>query len=100
MTGEGNPMYGKTFSNEQRLKRSEKQKGHPNYNIYPDSPETRARKSAATIGANNPRAVKVKCVETGEEFGCKKEAYLAYNCTKLALNKALNDPIKIAGGYH
>lgn len=51
-------------------------------------------------GENNPRAIKIKCVETGEIFGCIKYANEQYSIKKNQIQKCLKGEIETAGGYH
>lgn len=50
-------------------------------------------------GGNNPRAIKIICIETNEIFDCIKDAYISLGISKYAFNQALklNQPIN---GYH
>lgn len=63
------------------------------------SEETKARQSAMFSGSGNPKAKKVRCIETGDAFGCMKDAYTAYGTHKKAMMKALKTGC-LAAGYH
>lgn len=78
-------------------KLSEAKKGESN---PAKRPEVRAKISAMKkgkyLGANNPKAKKVQCIETGQIFGCIKEA-------QQWLGKDIYRALKRgsrAGGYH
>lgn len=49
-------------------------------------------------GCKNPKAKKVKCIETGEIFGCVKEA--EQWCGKKGIGDCCKGKQKTAGGYH
>lgn len=117
-SGEGNPFYGKTHSLKTREKISLyrrthssafKGKHHTSDAIEAnrlahlgkrDSPEVRHKKSLATRNGNNPRAIRVKCIETNEEFECIKFANEKYKIDKGLINKCCKGEIESAGGYH
>lgn len=67
---------------------------------HKDSPETRAKKSAATRDENNPRARRVKCLETGEIFNCMNDAAKAFGITRQCITKCCQGKWAKAGGYH
>lgn len=73
--GSNNPMFGKTVSEETRMKISESMKRkhagkkNPFYGKH-HTEESRKLISKLTTGANNPKAKKVKCVTTGKIFDC------------------------------
>lgn len=53
-------------------------------------------------GSKNPKARKVKCIETGEIFECAKDAALKYKLELCSVSHSANikHPQKTAGGYH
>ena len=65
-----------------------------------DSFETKAKKSIATGGSNNPRAKKVRCLETSEIFDCIKYACEAYSLDKHQIIDCCKGRKETAGGYH
>lgn len=70
-TGINNPNYGKHFSKEHREKLSLSHIG------LPKSEETLkliSEHHADVSGGNNPRAIAVECVETGERFATQSDA--------------------------
>lgn len=69
-TGEKSPMYGKK----------------------------RPEHSRSMSGSGNPRARRVKCIETGEEFGCVKEAAEKYGTQNSNIIKMLSGFQKTAAG--
>lgn len=77
--GKNNPRYGVLRTEEEKRKQSESMKGK-------------------YVGSKNPKAKKVLCVETGQIFGCVKEAkaWLGKG-NVLACAKGRT---KTAGGYH
>lgn len=81
LSGENNPNYGKHFSEEVRKKMSE--------NHWDSS------------GANNPRARKCVCVETGQTFDTIKEAsrWAGLKSTT-CVRECCAGKRKTAGGYH
>lgn len=80
--GELNGNYGNKWTDEQKKIASVKMKG-----LYDN--------------ANNPRATKIKCVETGKVFNCIKEAteFLGLK-SQASLTIALNHPNRTAKGFH
>lgn len=107
-TGKNNPMYGKKHSIETLNKISNTLsdgrlagENNPRYGQHwVDSSETRAKKSNATKGGNNPRAIKIKCIETNEVFDCIKLANEKYKIGKGLINKCCKSLLDTAGGYH
>ena len=55
--------------------------------------------SKANSGGDNPRAIKIKCIETNEEFGCIKEACTKFQLSKYSFQKALETGLPLKG-YH
>lgn len=105
---ENNPMYGKKHSQETLSKISATLsdgrlagENNPRYGQHwVDSPETKIKKSIVTKGGNNPRAIRVKCLETGEAFDCIKFANEKYKIGKGLINKCCKGLLETAGGYH
>lgn len=95
MSGENHPMWGKHLSEETKKKLSEKLKGRTL------SEETKDKISESNSGANNPRARKCICVETGQIFDTIREAS---ECVGLKnptnIVKCCRGERKTAGGYH
>ena len=67
-SGEKHPMFGKHHSKETKEKMRQKALGRKL------SDETKKKISERTKGANNPRAKKVLCINTGQIFSTAKEA--------------------------
>ena len=89
-TGEDNPFYGKQHCEESKQKMREANIGkHP-------TEETRAKLSASRIGANNPKARKVICIETMEIFDTLKQASDTYRCN---VGRYLGGKSKYAGKH-
>ena len=80
--GELNGNYGNKWTDEQKKIASAKMKGRYD-------------------NANNPRATKIQCVETGQIFNCIKEAteFLGLK-SQASLTIALNKPNRTARGLH
>lgn len=51
-------------------------------------------------GENNPRAIRVRCIETGEIFGCIKYANEKYSIKPNQIQKCFKGELETAGGYH
>ena len=89
-TGEDNPFYGKQHCEESKQKMREANIGkHP-------TEETRAKLSTSRIGANNPKARKVICIETMEIFDTLKQASDTYRCN---VGRYLGGKSKYAGKH-
>lgn len=95
VSGKNNPMYGKKQTEESKRKNAEKNKNntnwkdnkyfsswikgenHPRYGKH-NSEGQKAKQSKSmqrkTAGAKNGRAIKVKCLNTGEVFDCQEYA--------------------------
>ena len=82
MKGSKNPMYGRELTKEHRNKIS----------------KTRKEKGLSK-GSKNPKAHKVKCVTTGKEFSCIKEAAEYYSINKKCITMCCRDKIKSAGKH-
>lgn len=50
-------------------------------------------------GKNNPRARKIRCIDTGEVFNTIKEASKAYSVGRTNIGECLSGRTKTAGGY-
>ena len=94
---------GKKLSLEQRELMSEQRRGEKNHNWgKPRSEETRIKIGLARKGKrvreDAANAKKVLCVETGELFGCIKDAHEKYGISHIG--GCCNGQRKTAGGYH
>lgn len=107
-SGERNPQYGKKLSEghkrvliEARRKVKEPRDG-VNNNFYGKhhSEETKQKISQANFGVNSGKATSVMCVETGEIFGCIRDAYRATNIHFSSISKCCVGKARSAGGYH
>ena len=87
---------GKTFSEESRKKMSEAKKGKKH------TEEHKQKVSEAKKGENNPRAIKVYCVELDMVFNTLTEASKFVGCSQGNISSVLNPNKcnKTAGGYH
>ncbi len=74
-------LTGRVFSKEHRKHISESKKG-------------------VFDGANNPRARKVRCLETGFIFSCLKDAALATGTSNHNISAVCNGRLKTSGGFH
>ena len=54
---------------------------------------------AKRIGKNNPRARKIRCIDTGDTFNTIKEASEAYSIGRTNIGECLSGRTKTAGGY-
>lgn len=63
-------------------------------------PEYRAKLVEAHSGANSHRAQAVLCVETGEVFGCIRDACERYGVHSSAVSNVCRGKLKTTGGYH
>lgn len=109
-SGENNPMYGRTWSEEERKKRSDKMRGRPAYKIMygADNPmygkehseATKMKISKANYGANSGKARKVICLETGVTYGCISDAYRESGIDITSISRCCKGKAHTAGGYH
>lgn len=76
--GENNPFYGKKHSEESKKKMSESHKGK-------------------NAGEDNGHAIKIICINTGEDFTCIQYACDKYGLDASNLVKALKNPNRICG---
>ena len=83
-SGENNGNYGNYWTDEQKKVLSEKRK-----------------RNGKSKSKNNPRATRIRCVETGEEFDYIKLACEKYNIkNQSSVTVALNNPNRTAYGFH
>lgn len=87
-SGEKSPWYGKTHSAESRAKISQarksmkkKDKKIPTRVFTEEQKKKMSENHYDCSGGKNPRAKKVRCIETGEIFDCAKEAGEYYHLT-------------------
>ena len=91
LKGEHNPMYG--------IRGEE----HPRYGIRHTKESIQKMsdsKMGKYTGEENPRAIKVRCVETGEVFGCIKEACEKTGANNACVSDVIHGRRKTSGGYH
>lgn len=64
--------------------------------------ETKKKLSEVTKGSKNPRAKKVRCIETGQVFDYIREAneFLGKNRLSSDISKCCKGKLKTCGGYH
>ena len=83
-TGERNPNYGHKWSDEMKDNLRQKQISSGRY-----------------IGAMNPNAKRIQCVESGEIFGCIEDARKAYKVkSPTSFSIALDKANRTAAGLH
>lgn len=106
--GKDNPFYGRRHSEETKHLLSEKAKlnnqgsGNPMYGKK-HTEEAKQKMSAVHYdcsGANNPRAKRTQCVETGQIFDCQKDAAEWAKVPKSRICLACKNPSSSSGGYH
>ena len=96
----GDALRGKPKSEIAKLHDSEAQKKYWK-NMPVDRYEKECkRRSITATGENNPKAIKIKCIETGKIFGCIKYASKEYNIDYIKLKKCIKGLLDTAGGYH
>lgn len=96
------PWIGKKHTEKTKQKIGQAQMGEKNH-MYSKklTLEQREKISKATKGANNPRARKVQCIDTGIIYNTAKEAAENYNLkTSANLIKACKNKQKTCGGVH
>lgn len=88
------PFKGKTLPDDVKiyLSRINSDKNNPNYG------KKRPEHSEKMSGANNPRAQKVMCIDTGEVFECAKDAAEKYNVTNSTILKTCKGKQKKSAG--
>ena len=76
-------------------------KGNKNHLGYKHTEEAKKQVSIKNKGklaySKNPKAKKVKCITTGEVFGCIKEAAEKYNVTPQCIRKCCKGEYKTSG---
>lgn len=87
------------FLTEQEHKKLHKSGSHHHQYGASVSPETKAKISKKVKGGKNPRAKQVICIETGEIFGCMRDASKSLGLCKGAVQIAIKRNTK-SGGYH
>lgn len=83
-------LKGRTFSDEHRERLSNSERGIKKPKL---SEERKKQISNFMNGAGNPRAKKVICIETGEIFGCIKEAADSIGVSRKVLSIALKNNV-------
>lgn len=63
-------------------------------------PEYIAWQKKRSQGGNNPAAVKINCVETGEVFGCIMDAARKYNRSEASIREVLDRPNRTSAKLH
>lgn len=88
------------LTDEQKKKRSEKQKGknHPFYGKH-HTEETKKKMSESRKGEKNPKAKKIICVTTGEIFDCIKHGGEKYNVHSSDISRCCTGKRKSAGKH-
>ena len=92
--GEHNPFYGKKHTTESKQKVSQANLGRVRSETFKNECSKR------TVGAGNPSAVKVRCVETGKIYSCAKYACEEYSIDLSNLIKVCKGKLKTAGKLH
>ncbi len=91
LCGENNPMYGVRGKN------------HPRYGIKHTKESIQKMKDSKKgkyAGVDNPKARKVRCIETGEVFDCIKYASEKTGAHISCISAVIHGRAKTAGGYH
>lgn len=84
LKGQNNPNYGNKWTDQQRKHLSELKKSRGD-----------------AKGSNNPRAYKVMCVQTGQIFGCQRQAARSLGLQDGgSINHALKQRRFVAKGFH
>lgn len=91
VSGENNPMFGKSLSDETKEKIRLRRIGTK------ASEETKNKLSNMRQGANNPRCVSIYCPELDEIFWGAKEAELKYGVNRNKISECINGKRKHAG---
>lgn len=109
VSGSNNPMYGTKLTEEHRQKLKEgfakvvfvgkKGVDNPMYGKH-HSEEVKKRLSELKMGANNPRARQVICVETQIKYGSIREACRATGVSREGISRACLEQTRTASGYH
>lgn len=85
------PMYGTHRSEETKRKISQSKKG------IKSSQQTKQKISNSTKGGNNPRAIKVQCINNGKTFDCIKDAAKWAGVDNSTLSQHLKGRTKTCG---
>ena len=88
------------LTDEQKKKRSEKQKGknHPFYGKH-HTEETKRKLSEMRKGGKNPLSKRVRCIATDEIFGSVAEAAVKYNGDKTGIAKCCRGKLNTSGKH-
>ena len=99
MSGEKNPMFGKTGKLNPAYGQDHSGAKNGMYGKHhTDSAKELNRQ--AHLGLNNKMSKPVVCIETGEIFASQGEVKRKTGINDTSVNKCLNGVIKTAGGYH
>lgn len=108
-SGENNPMHGRKLTDEHKRKLKEgfakvvfigkKGADNPMYGKH-HSKEVKKRLSEIKMGANNPRAKQVICVETQMKYGSVREACRSTGISRDSISRVCLGKLKTAGGFH
>ena len=86
------------LTEEQRKRLSESLKGRV-FSLEHCRHISESKKGKATM-ANNPKAKRVRCIETGKVYGCMKEAMLDTGANSHNISSVCSGKLKTAGGFH
>ena len=99
----GQSLKGRNIKEETRRKISEANKGRKSSFIgkqHTEESKMKMRgKRECIMGEKHPHSRKVRCVNTGEEFKCMKEAYEKYNIASGDISRCCNGKRKTAGKH-
>lgn len=98
MTGENNPMYGKTGILSPAYGKDHSGKNGGMYGKH-HSDDAKELNRQAHLGAKNKNSKPVVCIETGEIFASQGEAGRMKYCDSSTINKCCRGVKKTAGGY-
>lgn len=99
MSGENNPMFGKTGESNPAYGRCLCGELSPSYGKH-HSEESNEKNRQAHLGANNKMSKPVVCEETQVIFDSQGEAGREMYCDSSTINKCCRGVKKSAGGYH
>ena len=99
MSGENNPMYGRTGQLNPAYGQDHSGENGGMYGKH-HTKESNELNRQAHLGANNKMSKPVVCIETGEIFASQGEAGRAKKCDSTTINKCCRGVKKTAGGYH
>lgn len=91
MSGENNPMFGRSHSEETKEKLRQLRLGQKS------SEQTKIKLSQSRTGEKNSRCVPVYCPELNESFWGAKEAYLKYGVNPNKISECINGKRQHAG---